>query len=67
MALRDIIKAIQKLTPQISCGKSCWVGPQVGEIMVERTVAEVVPAVKGNKEQLDTVSYTCTDEGLSGH
>ncbi|BDA48111.1 probable prefoldin subunit 2 [Coccomyxa sp. Obi] len=27
----------------------------VGEILVERTVAEVVPAVKGNKEQLDTI------------
>lgn len=29
---------------------------KVGEILVERTVAEVIPAVKGNKEQLDTVS-----------
>lgn len=26
--------------------------------MVERTVAEVVPAVKNNKEQLDTVSLS---------
>jgi len=26
---------------------------QVGEVLVERTVAEVVPAVRGNKELLD--------------
>jgi ABC-type histidine transport system ATPase subunit len=29
----------------------------VGEILVERTVAEVIPAVKGNKEQLDAVRF----------
>lgn len=33
----------------------------MGEILVERTVAEVVPAVKGNKEQLDTVSCSPTE------
>ena len=29
--------------------------PQVGDVLVERTVSEVTPAVKGNKEQLDQV------------
>ena len=28
---------------------------QVGDVLVERTVAEVRPAVLGNKEQLDLV------------
>lgn len=40
--------------------------PQVGEILVERTVAEVVPAVKGNKEQLDTVSYLLSSDWSPG-
>lgn len=35
---------------------------QVGEILVERTVAEVKPAVKGNKKQLDAVSMRCTSK-----
>ena len=30
---------------------------QVGDVLVERTVAEVVPAVKGNKGQLDAVRF----------
>jgi hypothetical protein len=32
---------------------------QVGEVLVERTVAEVVPAVKSNKGQLDAVRFAC--------
>ena len=31
---------------------------QVGDVLVERTVAEVKPAVQGNKEQLDMVRFT---------
>ena len=29
--------------------------PQVGEVLVERTVAEVAPAVRSNRDQLDLV------------
>ena len=29
--------------------------PQVGDVLVERTVAEVLPAVQSNKAQLDEV------------
>ena len=34
---------------------------QVGDVLVERTVAEVKPAVQGNKEQLDMVRFTSLD------
>lgn len=39
---------------------------QIGDVLVERTVAEVKPAVQGNKEQLDMVRFTSLNV-LSDH
>lgn len=44
-----VLKALEPMDGDRKCYRV------VGEILVERTVAEVVPAVKGNKEQLDTI------------
>jgi chaperonin cofactor prefoldin len=44
-----VIKALEKLDPDRKCFRL------VGEVLVERTVKEVLPAVMGNKEQIDMV------------
>ncbi|EIE27826.1 hypothetical protein COCSUDRAFT_83446 [Coccomyxa subellipsoidea C-169] len=44
-----VLKALEPMDGDRKCYRV------VGEILVERTVAEVKPAVKGNKEQLDAV------------
>ena len=45
-----MIKALDQLDPSRKCFRL------VGEVLVERTVEEVLPAVKGNAEQIDMVS-----------
>ncbi|KAK9907474.1 hypothetical protein WJX75_004342 [Coccomyxa subellipsoidea] len=44
-----VLKALEPMDGDRKCYRV------VGEILVERTVAEVKPAVKGNKKQLDAV------------
>ena len=45
-----VIKALDQLDPNRKCFRL------VGEVLVERTVQEVLPAVKNNAEQLQMVS-----------
>ena len=45
----SVIKALEKLDPSRKCFRL------VGEVLVERTVKEVLPAVKGNLEQIEMV------------
>lgn len=49
-----VIKALTKLKPERKCYRL------VGEVLVERTVKEVLPAVEGNKEQIDLASPSLT-------
>lgn len=44
-----VIKSLETLDPSRKCFRL------VGEVLVERTVKEVLPAVKSNAEQLDMV------------
>ena len=44
-----VIKALEQLNPSRKCFRL------VGEVLVERTVQEVLPAVKNNTEQLEMV------------
>ncbi len=44
-----MVDAIKDLDPERKCFR------QVGGVLVERKVKEVLPAVRGNKEQLDGV------------
>ncbi len=44
-----VVDAIKDLDPERKCFR------QVGGVLVERKVKEVLPAVRGNKEQLDGV------------
>ena len=45
----SVLKALEGLDPERKCFR------QVGGVLVERTVGEVVPAVKNNREQLEMV------------
>ena len=45
-----VVKALVDLQPDRKCYRL------VGEVLVERTVEEVLPAVRGNKEQIEVVS-----------
>lgn len=50
-----MIKALQSLDP----GRKCY--RLIGEVLVERTVKEVLPAVKSNEDQIAMVSaYSIT-------
>lgn len=42
-----VVKALEQLDPHRKCFRL------VGEVLVERTVKEVLPAVKSNKDQMD--------------
>lgn len=44
-----VVKALVGLQPNRKCYRL------VGEVLVERTVEEVLPAVRGNKEQIELV------------
>jgi len=44
-----VVKALEQLDPHRKCFRL------VGEVLVERTVKEVLPAVKSNKDQMDMV------------
>lgn len=44
-----VIKALEQLDPSRKCFRL------VGEVLLERTVQEVLPAVKNNAEQLEMV------------
>ena len=46
-----VIKALEQLDPSRKCFRL------VGEVLVERTVQEVLPAVKSNAEQLEMVQF----------
>lgn len=44
-------KALEPLDPSRKCFR------QIGDVLVERTVADVLPAVKINKDQLSAVCW----------
>ena len=51
-----VVKSLEQLDPDRKCFRL------VGEVLVERTVKEVLPAVRSNKEQMEMVhtSHSCT-------
>ena len=54
-----VVEAIRDMDPKRKCFR------MIGGVLVERTVGEVLPAVKGNKEQLEGVVKKI-DEQLTG-